>query len=71
MAIIRGEIEFSDEPQPHEKDGKLVDEIPNVVRDEEGFIVAQFRYYADAKSWCEAVNGSFPCAEYYLEGDDG
>jgi hypothetical protein len=56
--------------EPHPKDGKLVDETPNRVVDEEGFVVAQFRFYNDAKAYVEAVNSNFPCAEYSIEGEE-
>lgn len=55
--------------QPHPKDAKVVDDLPNVVVDEEGFKVAAFRYHNDAEAYVEAVNGNHPCAEYCIEGE--
>jgi hypothetical protein len=56
-------------PQPHPQDAKIVDDLPTVVVDEEGFKVASFRFYNDAKTYVDAVNGTFPCACYTIEGE--
>ena len=55
--------------KPHPKDGKAIDDLPNVVVDEEGFKVAAFRFYNDAKTYIETINGEHPCACYCIEGE--
>jgi hypothetical protein len=52
--------------KPHPRDGKVVDDLPNIVEDEEGFEVARFRFYHDAEAYVAAVNGEHPCAEYSI-----
>ena len=47
-------------------DALIIDDTPNVVEDEEGFIVARFRFVHDATAYVEIVNGRHPCAEYRL-----
>lgn len=48
-------------------DALIIDETPNVVEDEEGFVVARFRFVRDATAYVEAINlYSKPCANYRL-----
>lgn len=60
---------MSYEMKPHPKDAKVIDDLPNIVVDEEGFKVAAFRFYNDAKSFIKTVESTYPCCSYCIEGE--
>jgi hypothetical protein len=55
--------------KPHPNDGVTVDDLPNIVVDEEGFHVAAFRFYTDAKQFVETSNALTAMGHYCIEGE--
>jgi hypothetical protein len=52
----------------HPKDAMHIDDTPTAVVNEEGFVVARFAMYNDAKFYIAAVNEEYPCALLDIEG---